>query len=82
MAVIAAAGLPTLRAEPDKVQQAGPSGNALKSGIPGKYLLSAKIATNGGIRIESSAEKLASAVRALDLRKLTMSDFGDTEQTR
>lgn len=82
-ACIGAAGSPTLRAEPAKMRQAGSSADVFKVGIPGKFLLPAKIATSGGIRIEKPAvATLASAIRPLDLRTLSMSDFGDTDQPR
>ena len=78
---IGAAGSPGLRAEPQKMRQAASSGDSFRASIPGKFLLPAKIAASGGV-IERRAGMLASAMRPLDLRKLSMSDFGDTEQSR
>lgn len=78
---IGASGSSGLRAEPQKMRQAASSGDAFGASIPGKFLLSAKIAASGGIRTERRAGMLASAMRPLDLRKLSMSDFGDTEQS-
>ena len=75
------AGSPGLRAEPQKMRQAASSGDTFRASIPGKFLLPAKIAASGGVRIERPAGMLASAMRPLDLSKLSMSDFGDTEQS-
>ena len=79
---IGAAGSPGLRAEPQKMRQAASSSDSFRASIPGKFLLPAKIAARGGVKIERRAGMLASATRPLDLRKLSMSDFGDTEQSR
>jgi hypothetical protein len=82
VAGIGAIGSPMARAEPAKMRQAGPSGDVFKVSVRGKFLLPAKIAASSGIRPQKPVDTLASAIRPLDLRKLSMSDFGDTEPSR
>lgn len=82
VAGIGAVGSPMARAEPAKMRQAGPSGDVFKASVRGKFQLPPKIAASSGIKSEKPVGTLASAIRPLDLRKLSMSDFGDTEPSR
>jgi hypothetical protein len=70
-----------LRAEPLSLQRSA-SGDIVKAGVRSPFLLPAGVVANESIKVETSAGKLASAVRPLDLRKLTLSDFGDTDRSR
>jgi hypothetical protein len=81
MAVIPAT-TPVLRAQPSRPLAAGASEDLLKDNVRGATVAVPHLVMGHGIATVHHAGQVASATGPLDLRTLSLADFGDVEPGR